>query len=395
MTERAITTLAAKPKPYGVRISRGLHIWVYPTGAKIWRFRSRVRGRMESATLGRWPSLRSSAAIEEAGRLETLARRGHSPSETCGRRRMRPGATNPTVRMFAERWLTEIVAKVRKDPEPVKRLLEREVYPWIGGMRLGHVRAEDLRRLVFRKRDSGREAAAGALRHMLKRVFDYAVACELVAANPMLATPLKFVTQHKSRRRTLSAAELRIFAERTRDSRLGPVYGSVLRLILLTLCRKSELLLARWNQIDLERGLWEVPAELSKTGLPHIVYLSHQAVEEFRLLKAFAGRSECVVPMRNGITEPVTGSALNKAMKRIRWGIAHFTPHDLRRTGATILNEQGYDADVIEKALNHAVRGVRGVYNRAQYAEQRKAMLQAWADWLDALTAGAPVEKLA
>jgi integrase len=299
------------------------------------------------------------------------------------------------VRIFAERWLEEIVAKVRRDPEPVRRLLEREVYPWIGGTRVAYVRAEDLRRLVFRKRDAGREAAAGAMRQTLKRLFDYAVTCELVEANPMLATPMKFVAKRHPRRRTLSAAELRVFFERTHDSRLGVVHGCVLRLILLTLCRKSELRLARWDQIDFERGIWEVPAELSKTGLPHIVYLSRQAAAELGQLKAFAARSQCVVPMRNGITEPVSASALNKAMTRVRWGMPKFTPHDLRRTGATILNEQGYDADVIEKALNHAVRGVRGIYNRAQYAEQRKAMLQEWADWLDGVAGTAPVEKAA
>ena len=87
-------------------------------------------------------------------------------------------------------------------------------------------------------------------------------------------------------------------------------------------------------------------------------------------------------------TQPMTPSALNKAIGRLEWGMEHFTVHDLRRTGSTALNEKGYPADVIEKALNHSVRGIRGIYNKAQYAEQRKKMLAEWAGWLEGLKDG-------
>ena len=183
----------------------------------------------------------------------------------------------------------------------------------------------------------------------------------------------------------MSRSEIKVLLQRCDAASVNYRLRLALRLILLTLCRKSELRQARWEHIDLEAATWEIPAEHSKTGKPHIVYLSRQAVDCFRHLRGLSGRAEVVLPARDAITVPIGASILNKQMQRVRWGIAHFTPHDLRRTASTVLNELGYNADWIEKALNHSARGVRGVYNRAQYAEQRRTMLQEWADWLDAL----------
>jgi integrase len=105
----------------------------------------------------------------------------------------------------------------------------------------------------------------------------------------------------------------------------------------------------------------------------------------FKRLKEMGGRAEVVLPMRDALTEPIGAAALNQAMARVKWGFPHFTPHDLRRTASTHLNEQGYNADWIEKALNHTPLGVRGTYNRAQFGEERRRMLQEWADYLEGL----------
>jgi integrase len=182
---------------------------------------------------------------------------------------------------------------------------------------------------------------------------------------------------------------LKIFLQRLESPVINLRLRMALKIILLTLCRKSELRLARWEHIDFARGVWEIPAELSKTGMPHIVYLSRQAVECLETLKRLAGRAQVVLPARWAVTQPICESTLNGLMLQVRWGIPHFTPHDLRRTGSTTLNELGYNADWIEKALNHSAKGIRGVYNRAQYGEQRRKMLQEWADWLERLPSGA------
>lgn len=133
------------------------------------------------------------------------------------------------------------------------------------------------------------------------------------------------------------------------------------------------------------------PGRDSKTGKPHIVYLSTQAKTLFKELKPLASSSIWVLPGRGSLTKPFASNALNQALKVSLQGqeIPAFTIHDLRRTASTLLHEQGWPSDVVEKALNHIIGGVRGVYNRAEYAEQRREMLQAWSDYIDGLAPSA------
>ena len=139
--------------------------------------------------------------------------------------------------------------------------------------------------------------------------------------------------------------------------------------------------------MDFEQAEWHIPAEHSKTGKPHIVYLSRQSVALFKELQALAGGSLLVLPGRGSLTKTFAHNAINQALKVALQGqdIPAFTIHDLRRTASTLLHENGWPSDVVEKALNHTIGGVRGVYNRAEYAPQRQQMLQFWADYIDQL----------
>lgn len=384
MAVNPVTKLLAKKKrPAAMSAGGGLQVSVTEQGTVSWRFRYRFAGQSEVVTLGRHPEFTLKRAEFERRRLRRRIANGENPAAI--RRHQHTAGKQPTVREFANRWMIEVVGKVRKHPEHVERLLAREVLPVFGRQHLSSVTAAEVQRIIFAKRDAGYPIAARNLRNTLKRMFEYARVCQFVSSNPVDATPLKFIGPEHSRTRTLSTEQLRIFFQRLRSLELNRRVALALEVILLTLCRKSELRLARWDHIDLGKGLWEVPAELSKSGQPHVVYLSRQAAARLADLKALAGRAEMVLPARDSVTQPMTPSTINKAMKRIRWSIPNFTPHDLRRTGSTILNEHGYNSDWIEKALNHTVRGVRGVYNRAQYGEQRKRMLQEWADFLEGL----------
>lgn len=380
LTEARVKSLRAKRKRFAISDGGGLQLVVLPSGRKSWVFRYRLAGQGRAMKLGTWPELSLVKARVLAKSAVVDLGFGKDPRERSGARHQL------TVRAFAERWLKDVVHKVRKNPRPVERQLERCVYPAIGRWPIRRVGVQHVRDLVFTLRDRGKPEAAASLRHTLKRLFDYAVACEASEGNPVRALPLKFITMHKARNRALSERELKQFLHRLQDPRLRH-FGWALELMLLTLCRKSELRLARWEHIDFEKHIWEIPMENSKTGVPHIVYLSLQAEVLLRCLKGAAGRAECVLPKRDSIREPIDAATLNKAMARVRWGIHSFVPHDLRRTASTLLNEQGFNRDVIEKALNHGVAGVRGTYNRAEYREERRRMLQAWGDYLEELKA--------
>ncbi|WP_421705420.1 tyrosine-type recombinase/integrase [Alloalcanivorax xenomutans] len=218
-------------------------------------------------------------------------------------------------------------------------------------------------------------------------MLDYALTCGLIQANPVMALPMRHVYRAQARERALTEDEIRRFLRAMQRSNIRRQFKIALQLILMTLVRKSELLQAQWKDVYLDQHQWHIPVENSKTGKPHIVYLSTQAAMLFRELKTLAGTSDWVMPGRGTLTKPFAHNALNSALKVSLQDqdIPAFTIHDLRRTASTLLHEQGWPSDVVEKALNHTIGGVRGVYNRAEYAEQRKEMLQAWGDFIDGL----------
>ena len=246
---------------------------------------------------------------------------------------------------------------------------------------------EDVRAIIWKKKNEGFDAAAGEIRGVLKRLFDFAITCGLLNTNPVLALPMRHVHKAKARERTLSPDEIRTFLKAAFESNIRRQFKIGLHLILLTMVRKSELLLAHWDHVDFERGEWNIPAELSKTGKPHIVFLSRQSLALFKELLILAGGSKLVMPGRGSLSKPFAHNAINTALKVALHvqAIPAFTIHDLRRTASTLLHENGWPSDVVEKALNHTIGGVRGVYNRAEYAPQRRDMLQFWADFIEQL----------
>ena len=176
----------------------------------------------------------------------------------------------------------------------------------------------------------------------------------------------------------------------TADHRLA------IRFLLLTMVRKGELVGGLWAEVDFARQVWTIPKERMKARRPHNVYLSRQALEILTALKACAGSSKYILPSRNDPNRHVANGSLNRLTQSIfdqakteNLPLGDFTVHDLRRTGSTILNEVGFNGDWIEKCLAHEQgRSSRGVYNKAQYAEQRKHMLQEWANMIDAWVDG-------
>ena len=384
LTDTGIRALTPRRARYLVTDGRGLCLEVFPSGKFSWLFRYRFKGRPEKVSLGRYPDLSLKAARCERDKQATLLAGGRSPAEE--KRLAKMALTRDcTVREFSERYYHDIVLRDRKDPSDMRRYLDNEIIPALGQKPLSQVMAADVQTLVFRKRDNGKESAAAQIRSLIKRIFDYAVVCGVAQANPAMALPTRFITKVRPRTRVLTPDEVRVYLHTLYRSNIRRQFKLALHLILLTLVRKAELLLAQWKDVDLEGGEWKIPAENSKTEQPHTVYLSTQATELFQELKALAGGSVWVMPGRSGLSKPFSHNAMNQAMGSITFEIPPFTIHDLRRTGSTLLHGKGFASDVIEKSLNHQIKEVRRVYNRAEYAEQRRQMLQFWADYVEDL----------
>ncbi len=384
LTDKKISALQPKEGRYLITDGRGLGLEVFPSGVKSWRFRYRLRGKLEKVVLGQYPDMSLAVARARRDELAGQVLRGQSPARQKQLEKMALGSES-TVREFGERYYTDVVLRCLKDPSSVRRYLDKEIYPAFGNKTLKDVTAADVQTLVFRKRDNGLEAAAAAIRNLIKRLFDYAIVRGAAQVNPALALPMRFITKSRSRTRTLSPDEIRVYLHSLYQSNIRRQFKLALHLILLTLVRKSEMLFAKWVDLDLVSGEWQIPAANSKTGKPHIVYLSTQAADLFRELKPLAGDSEWVLPSRSSSLKPFAHNALNQALCSMAFPMDPFTIHDLRRTGSTLLHEKGFSSDVVEKALNHTIGGVRGVYNKAEYSHQRREMLQFWADYVEGL----------
>lgn len=385
LTDPRIRALIPREQRYRLTDSRGLCLEVLPSGKRSWLYRYRFQDKPEKIVFGRYPDMSLKSARQQRDKLAAQLMSGESPA---AQKRLSKLAIskNSTMREFAERYYREVVMRDRKDPRNIRRYLDNEILPAFGSQVLIEVTATDVRTVVFRKRDNGQESAAAEIRNLIKRIFDYAIACDVTQANPALALPVRFITKARARTRTLSPVEIRTYLHTLYRSNIRRQFKLALHLMLLTLVRKGELRLAKWMDVDFDGREWQVPVENSKTGKPHVIYLSKQALDLLKELKALAGDSLLVLPGRSGLVKPFAANAMNQAMRSIAFDMAPFTIHDLRRTGSTLLHEQGFSSDVIEKALNHKIGGVRGVYNRAEYAEQRREMLQNWADYVEDLS---------
>ena len=175
---------------------------------------------------------------------------------------------------FAERFFKDIQSRDRKNVTMPRRYLEKDILPHIGSKSIRDITAEDVRSVIWRKKEQGFDAAAGQVRGLLKRMFDYALTCGLIQANPVMALPMRHVYRAAARDRALTPDEIRQFLRAMQTSNIRRQFKIAFQLILMTLVRKSELMLAQWKDVHLDEGEWHIPVENSKTGKPHIVYLS-------------------------------------------------------------------------------------------------------------------------
>jgi integrase len=396
LTDKELQALGPTSKRYTLRDGRGLFLDVTPGGVTTWIFRYQFSGKQEKFTIGRYPEFGLKAAREKRDELAVQVSRGVSPAEEKKKERAEAStgsSKNPTVREFGERYLTEQVDKNWKDPSNEHRNLEKGFFPEFGDRLLRDITAVDVQLVVYRKRDGGHPAAAICLRNTIKRMYDYAVETHCALINPAAMVATKYIGKAVRRKRNLSPAEIREFLQGVYKSNMRRQFKLALHIIFLTLIRKSMLLLATWDEIDFETGEWTIPKEHVKAKKgeehEHVVYMSRQVAAMFRELKALAGGSKYVMRGRGIKEQPFAKNALNKALEGLTFNMEPFTIHDQRRTASTRLNENatknGWSKEVIEKALCHETGGIEGVYNRAQYAEQRKKMLQWWANYVDSI----------
>ncbi|MHB8414805.1 MAG: tyrosine-type recombinase/integrase [Acidiferrobacteraceae bacterium] len=305
-----------------------------------------------------------------------MASRPRPPNRPSGWHR--PGAP------WTPRGVREPLVRRRREPHQQRAAQHpprprKDVLPAIGEKPVADVTIPDILAITDAVKARGADQMALQTRNVIKRLFAYAIARGKTRFNPAAAIEARFIAMARSRDVVLSQHEI--------GQLLRGIYqSSIRRQHKLVLCRirKGELIGAHWEEIGFEKAERLIPAEQMKKDKPHLVPLSKQALAMLEELKGLAGNSSWVLPSRNTLKEPIAHSTLNQAIRSLDLGVRDFVIHDFRRTASTQLHEAGFNSDWIEKALAHEQKGVRGVYNEAEYLAQRREMLQWWVDLADA-----------
>ena len=385
-------------KPGGAyKLADGGGLWLYvePTGAKLWRFRFRYGGKESMLSFGAWPEVSIADARAQRDDARHQLREGINPAASRKQARIeREVASGNTFRAVAEdwveanrnQWIPSHVARVQSS-------LDRDILPRLGDRPIADVSAAEV--LAVIKRVEKRDALDQAKRVLqrLTGIFALGVSTLRCPVNPArelggaLKKPPKI-----THRASLKLDELPGYLERFAALRATPEVKAALGLIPLTVVRVNEMVGARWDEFDLDAALWAIPAERMKMGREHLVPLSTQAVAVLRDVQRLTGGSEYVFRSPSKPRQPISGNVLLVCLRRMGYAAGMLTVHGFRSTFSTWAHESGYDTRVIETALAHIDKNaVRDAYNRALYLDQRRTLLQTWADTIDAKRDGAKV----
>ena len=390
LTDKALKALKPRERPYKRADEKGLLVIVRPDGAVWWRLKYRYGNKEKSLSLGTYPDVSLKRAREKRDEARQLLDRGVDPSVE---RRAAKSAHVDSFEILAREWLALQRRKLAATThEKATWMLETFVFPSIGSRPIGEIEPPDLLRLLRRIEARGRRETAHRTRQRVSQVFRFAVASGRCDRDP--ATDLKGALEPITRNSFAAITDPMKVGELLRaiDGYQGqPAVIAALKLAPLVFVRPGELRAAEWSEININTAEWRVPAERTKMRKEHTVPLATQSVALLEELKPVTGGGRLVFPSLRSKDRPLSENTLNAALRNLGYDGSTHVAHGFRVTASTLLHELGYAPEVIETQLAHVRPGVAGVYNRSHLLPQRRKMMQAWADHLDMLHAGAKV----
>lgn len=404
LNDLAVRKAEPREKPYKMTDGGGLYLLVTPSGGKLWRMKYRIDGREKLLSLGRYPAV----PLARAGELAAVARRkiadGIDPAaEKAVAKAKRIEIEHPpevaTFAKVAEAWAAEMITQ--KNARTIARLDAFCDYAnaQLGGLAINQVKAYDIMQMVKGIHATGKHETARRTFSTVGRIFRFAVAHALVERNPAADVKLADFLPSGESRHFACLKDPKAIGGLMRaidDYEGGPVTRLALKLAALTFVRPGELRHAEWSEIDAAAGEWRIPAVKMKARTMHIVPLSKQALEVIEELRPLTGGGLYLFPSERTDKRAMSENTVNAALRRMGYSREEMTGHGFRGMASTRLHELGYSHQVIEAQLAHAERNeVAAAYNHALYLADRRALMQSWADELDALRKGAQVIQFA
>lgn len=382
---------AAAPgdKDYKLADEKGLFLLVKSNGSKYWRLKYRFEGKEKLLALGVFPEVTLAMARHERDAARLKIKQGIDPGlQRKATKRAREEAAANSFAAIANEWLEKRGEKSRSTDGRLQRLLQNDLFPRLGQLPITEITPQKLLAELRRIESRGAIETAHRAKQNASQIFRYAIATGRAERDPSadltgaLATP-----QGKHFAAITTPADAGRLMQAINQFQGTPIVKAALKLSALFFCRPGELRQLEWSEVNWEEQRIEIPAEKMKTREPHIIPLCNQARDILEELHTYHRRGQYVFPSARGASRPLSENGVRTALRTLGYDNDTMTPHGFRAMARTLLDEVlGYRIDWIEQQLGHAVKDVHGrAYNRTKHLEQRRKMMQHWADYLDQL----------
>lgn len=386
LTVRQIDTAKPKEKPYKLSDGGGLYLEVTTNGSRYWRLKYRYAGKEKRLAFGVYPEVSLAQAREKREAAKKLLSAGSDPGELKKAEKIAQKLNyENTFEAIAREW-----HQLRADRwslryrDEIIDTFEKDIFPYIGKRPIAEIKPLELLETLRKMEKRGALEKMRKVRQRCGEVYRYAIITGRAEYNPAPDLATALTPPKKQHFPFLTAEELPYFLKNLAGYTGSVITKTATKIILLTAVRTQELRFTRWQDIDLEKGIWEIPAEVMKMKRPHVVPLSKQVIELFNSLKPLSGHYELVFIGRNDHRKPISKESVNQVIELLGYK-GRLTGHGFRHTMSTILHEKGYNSAWIETQLAHIDKNaIRGTYNHAQYMDGRREMMQWYADYLDA-----------
>jgi integrase len=392
LTVTKLQSLKPSAKLYRVADSLGLSIEVKTNGLKYWRYRYRFGGTPKMLSFGAYPEISLAEARQARDEARALLRKHIDPS--LQRQQVRQAlatASGNTFEGIGREWLEKRKSKLAQSTyDKIVWMLEELAFPWIGSRPISTLDPPTMLTMLKRVEARGKHETAQRLKQYCSQVFRHAIGTGRATSDPCRDLRGQLETPKVTHRAAITdAGELAHLIRDIRSYSGTLTTATALQLAPLLFVRPGELRQAEWTEINLETATWTIPAAKMKMRKEHLVLLPDQAVALLKDLHPLTGAGKFVFPGVRTRQRPLSENTLNAALRRLGYGKEHVTAHGFRATARSLLAEQGWAPEIIERHLAHKASGPLGeAYDRARYLPERRKMLQAWADYLDRLHDG-------
>lgn len=400
LTALKVRNAKPKEKPYKLSDGYGMYFHVSKSGKRTWRYRYKIAGIESTFTLGEYPKMTLEMARKARVKARELVSEGVNPATVRREKKQsvieeQKAKAEKSVKSFeavALEWMEKQEQRWSKDhANAVRATLERDAFPLLGKLSVDEIQPPMVIRVLRNIEARGALEIAQKVLQRMNAVFRYAVQTGKATYNP--ASDMKDVlkTRKVVHRAALSRDEMPEFLRALSVADIHDTTKLALQFTILTAVRSGETRAATWNEFDLDEAMWRIPGEKMKMATPHKIPLSTQALAILERVGNLFGREGYVFPGIRDYSKPLSENTMLYALYRMGYH-SRATVHGFRAVFSTIANEAGFDGDVIEKALAHEQRNkVRAAYHRSEYLDQRRKLMQWWADLLHHMEHGAEI----